>query len=673
VLRSPISRQRNGVRSVLLVGSLLLAACALPVDSPSNAADGGAPSEQSSPADWTVGETLEQRLEGGFVVTSRVMHTGDILTELKATREASLLAKGWWSRTDRVWAYVVLDRLGGEPSNAEAFTIPMPDVPELSELNERLVAEWRAPTGEGEYVGALVPYAPGCHYFTQEINAPNEKLDGCLQDCCAMQQAVDKFLYCDLVPSVPSMKLVGWLEYFLGLSVLPSCTMNIAALASCITMCGTGLTPPASKYSSCAPGTHRCYDDRCAPANSTARGTMYCRADCLREPSPCDPKVAGQNEWCTGGAHECNTGDLRRGYWAADCDTAVASCECDQDAGEFRCVDKSCPAGASGYCGKVLSTGDPGEFVLVAASGQRCDPHDVDNNPCCGKPGMPCCDGECVANYGCSMGDVCVPTCGQHGGTCCSTPGLPACAVAGDGCDDATRTCKTCGKVAGQPCCDDPAGRSFGKCIVEGLGCDGNTEEQGTCVDCGGPGETCCDVGEACEAWSQCAGYSNGHSNCERCGTKNNHCCTDSQGEYFCKSGLTCKHVNGFGPACLDTAAPAHPDFRLAGGIPPQGTLCANGAVVSVSNAGAPTTANVQVDLDWTDATGDGNWAFVWCDFGANPSGCTWVISGCGVGCAVTRWEHAILSVQAVVDPGGLVTQESRENDSLYDVASCTP
>ena len=489
-------------------------------------------------------ERLETVIAEGVVAVATALPDGRIDVDLRDERSGRLLARGWLSPADRTLEYTLL-RPHGEGERGEVLSIPFEREPTLANANLTLGELWLGGASAQSSPGhaalsnggrAFEPYdLPGCHFTTIPYQAPNER-NLCVQECCAIKGQWEAIYLCDFVPD--STTLLEWREIlrapssmFADLPYSP-CAVGAGLFASCIANCG--LLPPQQQYGGCAYGQSHCHDTRCG-GTSKGPGSLYCAADCYSDPSPCDVKPQGSQEFCNildSQAHDCEDGSLRRGYWAASCQTTMSSCECrNQDL--WRCVDDRCPAGRNGYCADELPIYP--SILGILPDEQMCDPSDT-RNPCCGGISQPCCERTCESGGKCIDG-MCGP-CGSAGQLPCNTPdglrcndgldfrghgecepcgqrGMPgtrcctnseqyygrdSCPNSADACID--DRCTECGYGTVQ-CC--PEGIMYGESRFPQIKCSLNAPcVNGQCTSCGEVGEPCCPGGDPWDKTNFC-------------------------------------------------------------------------------------------------------------------------------------------------------------------------
>jgi hypothetical protein len=182
--------------------------------------------------------------------------------------------------------------------------------------------------------------------------------------------------------------------------------------------------------------------------------------------------------------------------------------------------------GAAGACSRPPPTPIPP--YVCGAAGQRCC-----NDGTCTEAGTECSIGVCTRCGG--PGERCCADESCSGGACCVSF---TCVAAGASCGGSYGQCQNghctgCGALA-QPCCGKP---NTGICNSPRLSCENAADggqDQGTCVSCGGPGESCCDPfrcgeGYICDTTHGVV--------CVPCGNTGGACCPDAR---RCKDETAC-------------------------------------------------------------------------------------------------------------------------------------
>jgi hypothetical protein len=620
----------------------------------------------------SLGDAVETAIDDATIASSRWLPDGDIETELRDVRTGRLLGKAWLSVFDGKWSYTFLSETSGGRGEVFTTTYPADASIDLEEVNERFAALWRAQASSDSLVGVedYVDYAPGCHLLKVPFSSPNNPRNHCMQNCCSIFDAWEYTYLCKQIPFVPPLKFPTW-SSLAELPISP-CAVGLGLKASCIANCG--LLPPPEHYGECFSGEHQCFDDRCQL--SWPKSTLYCATNCYTDPAPCDVKPTGSTEFCSiddGAEHSCQDGALRQGYWAADCDTAVASCECrDQD--KWRCADDRCAAGRKGYCGTVVEeVKNPTQVITVD---QACDKKDL-GNPCCGDAGQPCCDGVCAAATHCISGS-CI-ACGRDDQAPCNTP-------AGLRCEDGydyrgTGNCRPCGFGDGdvrQRCCTESVqyrGSNNDPCPDCSPWGDDNSSQciAGTCQLCGGRGDVCCgDEGltrrvssgpDGCAIIERFDGVEcSGNESCDDgvcppCGKLNENCCPGGVHGYAANHCLDDEHECRSG-----TCQIKEPDLPDLAPVRASGFANCGNVELTIRNAG---TARVTRDfnISWSVLNG-GIFTTVWTqDLDPGQQGTTMFSTGFGN-------PVPILGLSVKLDWGTTAAQqnfvqESNENNNV--------
>jgi hypothetical protein len=160
--------------------------------------------------------------------------------------------------------------------------------------------------------------------------------------------------------------------------------------------------------------------------------------------------------------------------------------------------------------------------------------------------------------------------CGGYDEPCCAS--VPGCNHADAACaprsrTDSTRLCRRCG-VPGAPCCGghysavyEPRvcdggccvwwdAQSTWECVAPGDACTigGACQTDGSCAECGGPGDACCTHGFPnsfpwCTAPFTTCSFPDPRR-CEPCGRLNERCCINTErafGNFMCVAPLACE------------------------------------------------------------------------------------------------------------------------------------
>eukprot|EP00892_Ulva_mutabilis_P010419 jgi/Ulvmu1/774/UM010_0148.1 len=277
--------------------------------------------------------------------------------------------------------------------------------------------------------------------------------------------------------------------------------------------------------------------------------------------SPFDTPSCARGNRCAAGAckacgergEPCCAGSTNKDFCAAS-DRVTGNLRCSDARGNGTCV--SC-GGFGEPCCQVLPTDAP-----WCARGNRCD-----TGVCrvCGERGEPCCTGRSSADFcfatsnsnllRCSdaRGNGTCVSCGGDGEPCCQrlATDTPSCA---SGYRCTPEGCIACGE-RGEPCCEGSSNREFCSAVTlsNPLVCS-SSSGNGTCMECGGAGQRCCQPRPTDDAICMAGECSGGRCPAspaqeEGCGERGQPCCPGSSNNARCPSGasLRCSSASGDG------------------------------------------------------------------------------------------------------------------------------